>query len=95
MIRIDRNDVRVVQLAQWADLSERSEGSYLACDHGAATQTPEHKWGMFLYGQRLRMPDSNLLNHLLIYFNNTVKLTWLKWVGIFTFLIKLFLLTIA
>ena len=66
MIRIDRNDVRVVQLAQWAILSERSEGCYLACDHGAATQTPEHKWGMFLYGQRLRMPDSNLLIYLII-----------------------------
>ena len=66
MIRIDRNDVRVVQLAQWTSLSERSEGCYLACDLGAATQTPEHKWGMFLYGQRLRMPDSNLLIYLII-----------------------------
>ena len=91
MIRIDRNDVRVVQLAQWTSLSERSEGCYLACDLGAATQTPEHKWGMFLYGQRLRIPDSNLLN----LFYNAVKLTWLKGVGIVTFFMKLFLPAIA
>ena len=66
MIRIDRNDVRVVQLAQWTNLSERSEGCYLACDFGAATQTREHKWGMFLYGQRLRILDSNLLIYLIL-----------------------------
>ena len=54
MIRIDRNDVRVVQLAQWAILPERSEGCYLACERELI---PEG----YVLDQRLRMPDSNLL----------------------------------
>ena len=54
MIRIDCDDVRVVQLAQGTNLSEQPEGCYLACDRELTSVE-------YVLGQRLRIPDSNLL----------------------------------
>ena len=67
MIRIDCDDVRVVQLAQGTNLSEQSEGCYLACER-ELTQTPEPVG--YVLDQRLRIPDSNLL---IFFFNIIVK----------------------
>ena len=54
MMRIECDDVRFVQLAQGTNLSEQSEGCYLACERELTPQG-------YVLDQRLRMPDSNLL----------------------------------
>ena len=60
MIRIDCDDVRVVQLAQGTNLSEQPEGCYLACDRELTSVE-------YVLGQRLRMPDPNLLTFKIIF----------------------------